>query len=236
MDIDDKFDDISIHSLWREFPIRTSQNTLQDPLESSRHLFRTLMTFLKSICMGFRSCNPPPPNDFNPKEWDECARITCNEELNIFKNLYAECIYGLRFFQSSKPLVISSALKQTFDITGPNLPITSSKEEKDLMEIFATMFIYIEPAAFNEIVQSQLEMTFEATLKNAALLHIPQFFLASEITTSNYSVVFHVRESIPNQQRRCDFASFEQNDFEVVRIHNNSTGANCLLLPYKNLI
>lgn len=170
-------------------PIVVSTPNIQDPLDGARYLFRTLMTFLKSICYGFKSCNPAPPKGYEAQQWKEWARLTSNEELEIFKRLFRECILGLRFFQSSKKIVITKAMRQSFDITGPNLPITSSKEEKDLMEILATIFIYLEPSSFNEIVRCEMERTFEATLKNPALLHIPQFFLANEITTSNYSGV-----------------------------------------------
>ena len=178
---------ISYAEIERNLPIQIIQPQTQDPLESARYLFRTLMTFLKSICFGFKSCNTQPPKDYPPQVWQESARLTSIEELNIFQKLFKESIGGLKFFQSSKITAITSTLKQSFDITGPNLPITSSKEEKDLMEILATIFIYLEPAAFNEIMQQQLPALFELTLQNPALLHIPQFFLASEITTSNIS-------------------------------------------------
>ena len=42
------------------------------------------------------------------------------------------------------------------------------------MEIFATIFIHIDPASFNEIVSSELPFMFESMLENA-LLHLPQF-------------------------------------------------------------
>ncbi|OWB72805.1 hypothetical protein B5S31_g2527 [[Candida] boidinii] len=174
-------------SIQRNLPITISQPSTQDQLQNTRYLFRTLMTFLKSVFYGIRNSNPDPPKDYNAQTWNEFARVLNGEELNILKDLFKECILGLRFFQSSKPSISNSALKQSFDITGPNLPVTSSKEEKDLMEIFATMFIYIEPSSFNEIVSFNLEFLFDSMLENAALLHIPQFFLASEITTSNFS-------------------------------------------------
>ncbi|KSA03288.1 uncharacterized protein AC631_00926 [Debaryomyces fabryi] len=55
------------------------------------------------------------------------------------------------------------------------------------MEIFATIFIHIDPASFNEIVNFELPFMFDSMLENAALLHLPQFFLASEITSANFS-------------------------------------------------
>lgn len=193
MEVDENDDAVATFlSLQRDFPIHTSQHTPQDPLDGSRYLFRTLLTFLKSVCYGFRNCNPPPPKEYTAQTWNEWARVTCKEELELFRRLYHECIRGFRFFQSAKPIVISPAMRQTFDITGPNLPITSSREEKDLMEIFATIFIYLEPPAFNEIIKSEEDNAFNETLANPALLHIPQFFLANEITTSNFSGILIV--------------------------------------------
>lgn len=195
MDVDNEKDlvtNISFAKIERELPIQITQPPTQDPLDSARYLFRTLMTFLKSICYGFKNCNMAPPKDYSQQVWQESARLISIEELNIFKRLFRESTGGLKFFQSSKITTITSSLKQSFDASGPSLPITSSKEEKDLMEILATIFIYLEPAAFNEIIQAELPTLFEETLKNPALLHIPQFFLASEITTSNFSSILIV--------------------------------------------
>lgn len=190
MEVDEETDivtNLTYEEIERNLPIQISPPVTQDPLDSARYLFRTLMTFLKSICYGFKTCSTNPPKDFPPQVWQESARIFTIEELNVFRRLFRESTGGLKFFQSSKINTITSALKNSFDTTGPNLPITSSKEEKDLMEILATIFIYLEPASFNEIVQAELPSLFDATLFNPALLHIPQFFLASEITTSNFS-------------------------------------------------
>lgn len=181
MDVDNEIDlvtNLSFAEIERNLPIQTTQHSLQDPLDSARYLFRTLMTFLKSICFAFKNCN---------QLQKENTTVLSLEELNIFRRLFKESISGLKFFQSSKISTITTALKQTYEISGPNLPITSSKEEKDLMEILATIFIYLDPAAFNEVVQSEITNLFNATLENPALLHMPQFFLANEVTTSNFS-------------------------------------------------
>lgn len=173
-----------------------------DPLKDARYLFRTLMTFLKSVIFGLKNCNPPVPpqpvqtDSKNPGQivnydkWNDSARINSFEEVTILRALFRGGINCLRFFSVSKPKpTISQTSQFDFSTGGPNLPITSSKEEKDLMEIFATIFIHIEPASFNEIVTSELPFMFESMLENAALLHIPQFFLASEVTSANFSSI-----------------------------------------------
>lgn len=186
---------IDTHSPIAAIPV--SNNT--DVLKDARYLFRTLMTFLKSVIFGLKNCNPPVPpqptssdpnkprQQVNYDKWNDSAKLIAYEEVNILRALFRGGISCLRFFSitKSKPPITNKTID--FSTGGPNLPITSSKEEKDLMEIFATIFIHIDPASFNEIVSSELPFMFESMLENAALLHLPQFFLASEVTSANFS-------------------------------------------------
>ena len=187
-------------SLEDKSPICVSASAASlDSLKDARYLFRTLMSFLKAVIFGLKKCNPPAPPqtvsddpaqpsiEVNYDKWDKLAKLTCIEEINILKSFFRGGISCLRFFSVSKPL--RAMQKKTFDFSagGPNFLITSSKEEKDLMEIFATIFIHIDPASFNEIVTDELPFMFESMLNNAALLHLPQFFLASEVTSANFS-------------------------------------------------
>lgn len=177
----------------------TSPNHSSDLLKDARYLFRTLMTFLKSVIFGLKNCNPPVPPQptqqdpnkpgqvVNYDKWNESAKLTSNEEINILRSLFRGGISCLRFFSVTKPKTANKPQAFDFSTGGPNLPITSSKEEKDLMEIFATIFIHIDPASFNEIVSAELPFMFDSMLQNAALLHLPQFFLCSEITSANFS-------------------------------------------------
>lgn len=168
----------------------TSPNHSSDLLKDARYLFRTLMTFLKSVIFGLKNCNPPVPPQptqqdpnkpgqvVNYDKWNESAKLTSNEEINILRSLFRGGISCLRFFSVTKPKTANKPQAFDFSTGGPNLPITSSKEEKDLMEIFATIFIHIDPASFNEIVSAELPFMFDSMLQNAALLHLPQFFFA----------------------------------------------------------
>lgn len=202
MDVDEKQeedDDTSIFSIEELSPISvTSGSQNSDHLKDARYLFRTLMTFLKSVIFGLKNCNPPVPPQPQPDpknpgvvvnydKWNDLAKLTCLEEINIFKSLFRGGICCLKYFSLAKPKKAVQPKAFNFSTGGPNLPITSSKEEKDLMEIFATIFIHIDPASFNEIVTSEMPILFESMLNNAALLHLPQFFLASEITSANFS-------------------------------------------------
>ncbi|KAL6454047.1 TRA1 Transcription-associated protein 1 [Candida maltosa Xu316] len=188
----------------------TTSNT--DVLKDARYLFRTLMTFLKSVIFGLKNCNPPVPpqptssdpnkpgQQVNYDKWNDSAKLISFEEVNILRALFRGGINCLRFFSVNKSKSAPTTTSKSIDFStgGPNLPITSSKEEKDLMEIFATIFIHIDPASFNEIVSSELPFMFESMLDNAALLHLPQFFLASEVTSANFSsiLISFLRENL----------------------------------------
>lgn len=192
---------LDVFSIDEHSPISSSPlNNNSDLLKDARYLFRTLMTFLKSVIFGLKNCNPPVPPQpsqsdtknpgqvINYDKWNDSAKLTSFEEVNILRNLFRGGISCLRFFSVSKPKPnVPQAKAFDWSTGGPNLPITSSKEEKDLMEIFATIFIHIDPASFNEIVNFELPFMFDSMLENAALLHLPQFFLASEITSANFS-------------------------------------------------
>ncbi|ANB14813.1 histone acetyltransferase TRA1 [Sugiyamaella lignohabitans] len=159
-------------------------------LKDAKYIFKNLMNFLKTVMFGLKSCNPPPPNqNFTPALWQESARMFNYEQITIFRRLFREGISGHLFFASktNNPGYGDESSKEGLDLSGPSLPIISSKDEKDLMEAFATVFIHIDPASFNEIVDAELPFLYESMFANPALLHIPQFFLASEATSANFS-------------------------------------------------
>jgi transformation/transcription domain-associated protein len=178
-----------IFDLQGEVPISIAPASTQDPLKDARYLFRTLLQFLKTISYGLKNFNPPPPasqDEVQAQKWNDFARVFSNEEVNILRQLFRECISGMRFFSTAQNTQ-TKPNKQVLELTGPSLPVSSSKEEKDLMENFAIIFIHIDAATFNEIVQCEVGFLYEAMLRDSALLHIPQFFLANENTSPNFS-------------------------------------------------
>ncbi|CAK9440169.1 uncharacterized protein LODBEIA_P42690 [Lodderomyces beijingensis] len=193
--------ELNIFNLDYYSPIATSSVlNNSDVLKDARYLFKTLMTFLKSVVFGLKNCNPPVPpqpvstdpskqQQVNYDKWNDSAKLISVEEVSILRSLFRGGISCLRFFAASKPKIAVPQKAFDYSTGGTNLPITSSKEEKDLMEIFATIFINIDPASFNEIVSNELPFMFDSMLENAALLHLPQFFLTSEVTSANFSSI-----------------------------------------------
>ena len=99
---------IDTHSPIAAIPV--SNNT--DVLKDARYLFRTLMTFLKSVIFGLKNCNPPVPpqptssdpnkprQQVNYDKWNDSAKLIAYEEVNILRALFRGGISCLRFFPS----------------------------------------------------------------------------------------------------------------------------------------
>ncbi|KAK9477125.1 hypothetical protein V1514DRAFT_353659 [Lipomyces japonicus] len=170
------------------FPIKLHLDPTGDGLKDGRYLFKNLMNGLKTIMFGLKTCNPSPPsNDIPIQQWNDTARGFNYEQVTIFRRLFREGAQGFSYYATVREKPTIDSHRNSYDSIGPNIPITSSKEEKELLETFATVFIHIDPAAFHEVVEDELPRLFECMIRNTSLLHVPQFFLASEPTSSNFA-------------------------------------------------
>lgn len=179
--------------------IKIHPDTGNNDLKDARYIFKNLMNFLKTVMFGLKSCNPPPPTKyFNEQQWQESARVFNYEQITIFRRLFREGIAGHLFFCNPESSVEEN-MRRGLDMGSSNMLISSSKDEKELMEAFATVFIHIDPASFNEIVDAELPFLYDSMFKNPALLHIPQFFLASEATSANFSglLISFLKDKLP---------------------------------------
>lgn len=165
-------------------------------LKDARYIFKNLMIILKTVMFGFKKCNPPPPSNIPPQQWEEAARGFNYDDVNLFRRLFREVITAQLFFvsASNKPTIS----KDKFDPT-PTLSVATTKDEKELMEVFATVFIHVDPATFNEIVEAELEFFYQQIFRNNSLLHIAQLFLANETTSANFSglLLRFLRQRLP---------------------------------------
>ncbi|SCU80809.1 LAMI_0B03796g1_1 [Lachancea mirantina] len=159
-----------------------------DPLKDAFYLYRTLMSFLKTIIHDIKVFNPPSTDytGMNPKLWSSLSRIFSYEEVLVFKKLFHECILGLHFFSSphgKNPI----QERKFFDITAPSLPVSATKDGRELMDYFAIMFMQIDSSTFNDILETEIEFLYQSMLRDSALLHVAQSFLTSEITSPNFT-------------------------------------------------
>ncbi|CDH13040.1 uncharacterized protein ZBAI_04826 [Zygosaccharomyces bailii ISA1307] len=169
-------------------PILLTPVSTNDPIKDAFYLYRTLMSFLKTIIHDLKVFNPPPAEYTiaNPKLWVSVSRVFSYEEVVVFKDLFHEYIVGLRFFSSNagKP---NPPTKKHFDITMPSLPVSATKDGRELMDYLAFMFMQMDSSTFNEIIEGEMEFIYESMLEDSALLHVAQSFLTSEITSPNFA-------------------------------------------------
>ncbi|KAK6523766.1 hypothetical protein TWF281_001738 [Arthrobotrys megalospora] len=187
MDLDkpelEEYDEIDIFQVT---PIKLSNRDRgQKPVDDNKFLFKNLMNGLKNMLSALRACNPPltigdPAN--NPSNWSEVAYGFNAEEVKIITKLFREGAYVFRYYHSET----DKSNEQTFSTPlefMQSILVPSNKEEKDLLETFATVFHCIDPATFHEVFHSEIPRLYEMMFEHYPLLHIPQFFLASEATS-----------------------------------------------------
>ncbi|KAK5166740.1 transcription-associated protein 1 [Saxophila tyrrhenica] len=165
-----------------------------DAVTENKFLFKNLLHGLKTFFFQLRNSNPQRVKDDideanAPVNWKDLSSGFEAEEVEVLVKLFRE---GAKCFQYYAPLptekdgsekdtteaVASSAVSNT---------TAHSKEEKDLLETFATIFHHLDPATFHEIFSSGspsgIAYLYEQSFHHPALLHVPQFLLASEATS-----------------------------------------------------
>ncbi|CCK69614.1 histone acetyltransferase TRA1 KNAG_0C05130 [Huiozyma naganishii CBS 8797] len=171
-------------------PIRMTPVSNSDPIKDAFYVYRTLMSFLKTIVHDVKVFNPPP-NEFtvaHAKQWAGLSRVFSYEEVVMFRNLFHECVIGLKFF-ANENIKLNALNKKHFDVSSPTLPIAASKDGRELMEYLAFMFIQIDSSTFDEIIESEIGFLYKSMLKDSALLHVAQSFLTTEVTSPNFASI-----------------------------------------------
>ncbi|KEZ39649.1 Histone acetylase complex subunit [Scedosporium apiospermum] len=167
-------------------PIRTAnpRDRPPDPITDNKFLFRHLMNGLKNTFYQLRTCNVGPGVDPKnaPPHWQDVAFGFTAEEVKVITKLFREGAHVFRYYEVEKPPTETQATSPVEYVANANC----SKEEKDLLETFATVFHYIDPATFHEVFQQEIPQLYDMIFEHTALLHIPQFFLASEATSPSF--------------------------------------------------
>ncbi|GAB1218167.1 hypothetical protein ATERTT37_007420 [Aspergillus terreus] len=182
------WDEIDIFSA---SPIKTSnpRDRGGDPVSDNIFLFKNLINGLKNIFHQLKNCNPDhiqiDPNSV-PINWSEVSYGYNAEEVRVIKKLFHE---GARVFKyygvdQTPPEVNYSS---PFDFLASQYTAPMSREEKELLESFGTVFHCIDTATFHEVFHSEIPYLHELMFEHGALLHLPQFFLASEATSPAFS-------------------------------------------------
>ncbi|KAH0547803.1 hypothetical protein FGG08_000060 [Glutinoglossum americanum] len=159
-----------------------------DPVADNKFLFKNLMNGLKSMLYALKLCNPlPQPVDTTnmPLNWGDVAYGFNAEEVKIIIKLFREGAHVFRYYSLEMPPT-ESTYSSPVEFLANHYMVSSGKEEKDLLETFATVFHCVDPATFHEVFQSEIPRLYEMIFEHTALLHVPQFFLASEATSPSF--------------------------------------------------
>ncbi|RYP29890.1 hypothetical protein DL767_006489 [Monosporascus sp. MG133] len=175
--------------IFTAMPIKTSnpRDRHADPVNDNKFLFRNLMNGLKNTFYQLKTCNAASQVDANnaPAHWQDVSYGFSAEEVKVIIKLFREGAYVFRYYEIEKPAA-ESQYASPVEYMANFYMVSSSKEAKDLLETFATVFHCIDPATFHEVFQQEVPRLYEMIFEHTALLHIPQFFLASEATSPSF--------------------------------------------------
>lgn len=175
--------------IFNAMPIKTSNPREKgaDPVADNKFLFKNLMNGLKNTFYQLKVCNPPQAVEQAnaPPHWQDVAYGFSPEEVQVIIKLFREGAFVFRYYDTEKP-VGESQYQSAVEYMANFYMNSSTKEEKDLLETFATVFHCIDPATFNEVFQQEIPHLYEMIFDHTGLLHIPQFFLASEATSPSF--------------------------------------------------
>lgn len=153
-----------------------------------KSLFKNLMIGLKTVLFGLKSCNPPlGGSTMTAQQWGEAVRGLTASEIQVFVKLFQQGARGFSFYRleaapEKQKVAERPSLDNPITLIAPN-----TREEKDILETFATVFIHLDPAAFQEIFDASLIDFYQQIVSNAVLLHIPQFFLTNDATSPSFA-------------------------------------------------
>lgn len=172
-------------------PIKTSipRDPMASPVDDNKFLFKNLMTGLRAMIHKLKACNPEDPaiEPANaPPNWADMSFGYQAEEVKVITKLFCEGARVFRYYKLEQPAP-ETHYSSPVEYLANLYMVQSTKEEKDLLETFATTFHCIDPATFHEVFHSQIPLLYDMIFEHTALLHIPQFFLASEATSSSFA-------------------------------------------------
>ena len=177
------WDEIDIFSAT---PIKTvnPRDRAQDPVTENKFLFKNLLHGLKTFFYQLRNSNSKDEMEPNnvPVNWPDLSYGFSAEEVNVLIKLFREGTQVFKYYNLEKPDADGSP-----ETLSSMHMASSGKEEKDLLETFATIFHHLDPATFHEVFQSEIPFMYEQSFEHTGLLHIPQFLLASEATSPAFA-------------------------------------------------
>ena len=191
LDDKDQIPDWDEVDIFNATPIKTSnpRDRGADPVADNKFLFKNLVNGLKNMFYQLKNCNPSGVNidpAIVPANWAEISFGYNAEEVNVVTKLFHEGARVFRYY-STDPPPTESPVSSPVDSMASHSMAQMSREEKELLESFGTVFHCLDPATFHEVFQSEIPHLHDLMFEHTALLHLPQFFLASETTSPAFA-------------------------------------------------
>ena len=179
--------------IYHATPIKTSnpRDGGVDPVADNKFLFKNLVSGLKNLFYQLKMTNPQGV-DFDPANtpvnWSDVSFGYDAEETRVFTKLLHEGASVFRYYHSEQP-VVDSQFSSPVEFLASHHMAQMSPEEKDLLESFGTFFHCIDTATFHEVFHSEIPHLHASMFEHTGLLHLPQFFLASEATSPAFAAM-----------------------------------------------
>ena len=191
MDDKDQVPDWDDVDIFNATPIKTSNPRERgaDPVNDNKFLFKNLVNGLKNMFYQLKTCNPPGLNIDQasvPLNWNEVSFGYNAEETRVVTKLFHEGARVFRYYSAESP-VPDMQYHSPVDFMASHSMAQMTREEKELLESFGTVFHCIDPATFHEVFQAEIPYLHDLMFEHTALLHLPQFFLASEATSPAFA-------------------------------------------------
>ncbi|OQU96918.1 hypothetical protein CLAIMM_02931 isoform 2 [Cladophialophora immunda] len=191
MDDKDEIPDWDEVDIFSATPIKTSNPRERgaDPVNDNKFLFKNLVNGLKNMFYQLKTCNPPGLNVDQasiPINWNEVSFGYNAEETRVVTKLFHEGARVFRYYSAEAPAP-DMQYSSPVDFMASHSMAQMTREEKELLESFGTVFHCIDPATFHEVFQAEIPYLHDLMSEHTALLHLPQFFLASEATSPAFA-------------------------------------------------
>ena len=172
-------------------PIKTSnpRDRGADPVADNKFLFKNLVNGLKNMFYQLKVCNPTNlsiDTQSAPSNWSEVSFGYGAEEVKVITKLFHEGSRVFRYYNTESPPQEAN-YSSPVEFFASHYMAQMSREEKELLESFGTVFHCIDTATFHEVFQTEIPHLHDLMFEHTALLHLPQFFLASEATSPAFA-------------------------------------------------
>ena len=173
-----------------------STNQSDESSESSKKdlkfLCKTLISRLKSILLGYRSCITSTiihPNSIF------CVSGFSLQDRYLFHDLFRSCLKCFSIIAIPWDLTKHLADCKDLDLAGLTHPLplnVLSQEDKELADLFSYSFTIVDVAIFHDVLAANMSLLVQSCRENLALLAIPQYFLAISGVSKHFcSILIH---------------------------------------------